>query len=107
MIGCAPCIPGFAAAVNTSLKVSDGATELYYMNYLYGYISSVVVYYVLHLIFPARALDAFVRDSTTAKQLQRQYNEQWDSCEDQMVLFGDEVNRTHSKESVSAVAEKA
>lgn len=37
IIGCAPCIPGFAAAVNTTLKVSDGAVELYYMNYLYGY----------------------------------------------------------------------
>lgn len=107
VIGCAPCIPGFAAAVNTTLKVSDGAVELYYINYLYGYLSSVAIYYVLHLVFPAQSLDAFVREPTTAKQLQRFYTEQLDSDEGYSVLLGEGASRIHSKETLSVAVHKA
>lgn len=60
------------------MTVSDGAIELYYTNYLFGFLASVLVYSLLHLIWPAQHLDAFVRDSPSAESLQQTYREQWE-----------------------------
>lgn len=76
-MGVAPCLPGFVAAVNTSVKVPDGATEFYYLNYLYGFLASASVYSLLHFVFPDQKLDAFVRDSPSAKEVQQAYDESW------------------------------
>jgi len=38
------------------------------------------VYFLLHLVFPAGALDAFVRNSMTAGQTRRHYREKWDAA---------------------------
>ncbi|KAM5359734.1 hypothetical protein ACJZ2D_014261 [Fusarium nematophilum] len=78
IIGVTPCLPGFIAAVNLSITISDGATELYYMNYLYGFLSSAFVYALLHWAVPDKKLDAFVRESPSAKELQQLYNGRWD-----------------------------
>ncbi|KAK5996885.1 Uridine permease [Cladobotryum mycophilum] len=78
VIGVAPCLPGFIAAVNTSVKVPDGVTELYYLNYLYGFLSSALVYAVLHWIFPSKDVDAFVRDPRSAQEVQQWYQERWE-----------------------------
>ncbi|KAI5456583.1 permease for cytosine/purines, uracil, thiamine, allantoin-domain-containing protein [Mariannaea sp. PMI_226] len=78
VIGVAPCLPGFIAAINTSVKVPAGATELYYLNYLYGFLSSGLVYWLLHLVVPDQRLDGFVRESPSAKVLQEEYQERWD-----------------------------
>ncbi|KAL4874958.1 permease for cytosine/purines, uracil, thiamine, allantoin-domain-containing protein [Aspergillus karnatakaensis] len=73
IIGVVPCMPGFVAAVNTSITVSDGATELYYLNYLYGFLSSAAVHTFLHWAVPDKRLDAFVKDGMSARDLQRIY----------------------------------
>jgi nucleobase:cation symporter-1, NCS1 family len=76
-VGVVPCLPGFVAAVNTSVKVTDSATEFYYLNYLYGFLVSASIYSLLHFVFPDQKLNAFVRDSPSAKELQQTYDERW------------------------------
>jgi NCS1 family nucleobase:cation symporter-1 len=70
-------MPGFIAAVNPSVHVSDGAIELYRLNYLFGFVVSAVVYYVLHLVVPERKLDEFIKDGISAKDTQQMYHERW------------------------------
>ncbi|KAH7153467.1 NCS1 nucleoside transporter family protein [Dactylonectria macrodidyma] len=76
--GVVPCLPGFIAAVDLSISVSDGATELYYLNYLYGFLASGLVYSLLHFVFPDAKSDEFVRSSPSAKALQQQFQIRWD-----------------------------
>ncbi|GJC89774.1 transporter aclS [Colletotrichum liriopes] len=78
LVGVVPCLPGFIAAVDMSVTVSEGATELYYMSYLYGLLSSGLVYALLHKVFPARALYAFVRDAPSPRELQEMQKGKWD-----------------------------
>ncbi|PTB50692.1 hypothetical protein M431DRAFT_94416 [Trichoderma harzianum CBS 226.95] len=77
-VGVAPTLPGFIAAVNLSVSLPAGMTELYYINYLYGFVSSAVVYSVLHWIFPAKAVDDFVRTAPTAREVQQYYTDRWE-----------------------------
>ncbi|KAK2053059.1 NCS1 nucleoside transporter family protein [Colletotrichum caudatum] len=103
LAGVVPCMPGFVAAVDTSVTVSEGATELYYMSYMYGLFSSGLVYALLHKVFPAKALDAFVKDSPSARELQHLHRGKWDVtlAETADVL---ESNSTCREENGSAVA---
>ncbi|KAI8192525.1 ncs1 nucleoside transporter family protein [Colletotrichum sp. SAR 10_75] len=78
LVGVVPCMPGFVAAVDTSVTVSPGATELYYMSYVYGLLSSGLVYAVLHRVFPAKALDSFVKIAPSARELQEFHLGKWD-----------------------------
>ncbi|KAF4840966.1 Transporter aclS [Colletotrichum siamense] len=78
LVGVIPCMPGFVAAVDTSVTVSPGATELYYMSYVYGLLSSGLVYAVLHRVFPAKALDSFVKTAPSARELQEFHLGKWD-----------------------------
>ncbi|PNY21209.1 Uncharacterized protein TCAP_07265 [Tolypocladium capitatum] len=78
IVGTVPCLPGFISQVNSSVKVTDGAVQLFYMNYLYGFVASAVVYALLHRVFPATALDGFVRDEISARGLQQHYRDRWD-----------------------------
>ncbi|KAI1012484.1 hypothetical protein LB504_008472 [Fusarium proliferatum] len=78
IVGVAPTMPGFIAAVNLNAKVSDGAKNLYQLNYLFGFIVSAAVYYGLHTVFPDKKFDAFIKDGTTAKEVQAVYDERWD-----------------------------
>lgn len=71
-------MPGFVAAVDTSVTVSPGATELYYMSYVYGLLSSGLVYAALHRIFPAKALESFVRTAPSARELRELHLGEWD-----------------------------
>lgn len=71
-------MPGFVAAVNENVTVPDGATELYYMSYLYGFLTSGAVYALLHWVFPAPAVSRFVRDSPPAREVMKQTYGQWD-----------------------------
>ncbi|KAH9227663.1 hypothetical protein K456DRAFT_1775036 [Colletotrichum gloeosporioides 23] len=77
LVGVLPCMPGFVAAVDTSVTVSPGATELYYMSYVYGLLSSGLVYAVLHRVFPAKALDSFVKTAPSARELQEFHLGKW------------------------------
>ncbi|KAI8295953.1 ncs1 nucleoside transporter family protein [Colletotrichum sp. SAR11_240] len=78
LVGVVPCMPGFVAAVDSSVTVSPGATELYYMSYVYGLLSSGLVYAVLHRVFPAKALDSFVKTAPSARELQEFHLGKWD-----------------------------
>lgn len=78
LVGVIPCMPGFIAAVDTSVSVSPGAIELYYMSYIYGLLSSGLVYAVLHRVFPAKALNSFVRAAPSARELQEFHLGKWD-----------------------------
>ncbi|KAI8285660.1 ncs1 nucleoside transporter family protein [Colletotrichum sp. SAR 10_98] len=78
LVGVLPCMPGFVAAVDTSVTVSPVATELYYMSYVYGLVSSGLVYAVLHRVFPAKALDSFVKTAPSARELQEFHLGKWD-----------------------------
>ncbi|KAK8003317.1 hypothetical protein PG989_003036 [Apiospora arundinis] len=80
-VGCAPLLPGFIAAVNPDIGVSAGATNLYDLSFIYGFVASGFVYWLLHVVFPARALDAFVKNNMTAGQTRRHYREKWDAVE--------------------------
>ncbi|KAH8655434.1 NCS1 nucleoside transporter family protein [Xylariales sp. PMI_506] len=82
VVGVAPCLPGFIAAVNTNVTVPAGVTELYYLNYLYGFLSSALVYIVLHTAFPAPTLDAFVKDNMTPEQTMNYYRQKWEDMDD-------------------------
>jgi NCS1 family nucleobase:cation symporter-1 len=83
-------LPGFIAAVNKTATVSAGATEIYYMSYLYGFCASAVVFIVLHRIFPAPSLDAFVKNGMSATETRMFYREMWDDVgyEDEGVIEG-------------------
>ncbi|CRK24231.1 hypothetical protein BN1723_013215 [Verticillium longisporum] len=78
LIGVIPCMPGFIAAVTPNVTVTDGATELYYMSYIYGFLSAGTVYILLHRFFPAKAVDAFVRGSPSPKELREATYGHWD-----------------------------
>jgi NCS1 family nucleobase:cation symporter-1 len=84
------------------VTVTDGATELYYLNYLYGYVSSVVLYTSLHWIFPSRNLDSFVAEPTRARDLQKYYTERWDTESLPASLLGS-VTHLSEKNEPSAV----
>lgn len=61
--------------------MSVGATNLYDLSFVYGFVASGFVYYLLHVVFPARALDAFVKNSMTARQAMAHYREKWDAVD--------------------------
>ncbi|KAL7948742.1 NCS1 nucleoside transporter family protein [Trichoderma barbatum] len=77
-VGVAPCLPGFIAAVNKSVSLPDGMIELYYLTYLYGFLSSGVVYSLLHWMFPAKDVDDFVRTAPSPREVQQHYTERWE-----------------------------
>ncbi|EHK44883.1 hypothetical protein TRIATDRAFT_139428 [Trichoderma atroviride IMI 206040] len=77
-VGVAPTLPGFIAAVNLSVSLPAGMTELYFLNYLYGFVSSAVVYGLLHWIFPAREVDDFVKNAPSAREVQQHYTDRWE-----------------------------
>lgn len=59
--GVAPAMPGFISAVNPTVVVPRACTRIYYINFLTGFTIGSVVFILLHLIFPARGVDTFVR----------------------------------------------
>ncbi|KAH7310666.1 NCS1 nucleoside transporter family protein [Stachybotrys elegans] len=80
LAGVLPCIPGFVAAIDVTISMPDGATELYYLNYLFGFVTSGVLYYLLHLIFPDAKVHEFVQTAANPKELQRSYREIWEAA---------------------------
>jgi NCS1 family nucleobase:cation symporter-1 len=50
-----PLLPGFAKAVTSSIEVSDGASHLYSLAYLYGFIVSSLLYVGLSKMWPPKS----------------------------------------------------
>lgn len=48
------------------------------MSYIYGFFSSGIVFAALHAVFPARAVDEFVKNDMTAAEVQRHFSERWE-----------------------------
>ena len=78
IVGVVPILPGFIAAVNLSISIPDGVTELYYLNYVYGFMASAFAYALLHRLVSDQKLDAFVQENTSAKEVQDLYHGRWD-----------------------------
>ncbi|KAJ9143382.1 Uracil permease [Pleurostoma richardsiae] len=49
-----PLLPGLAHAINSSIALGKGLQHLYSINWLFGFFASIVIYYILMTIFPAR-----------------------------------------------------
>ncbi|KAI1879077.1 hypothetical protein JX265_003254 [Neoarthrinium moseri] len=80
IVGVAPCLPGFIAAVETSITVPDSVAEFYSLNYVYSFISSATCYTLLHRIFPANDVDAFVTGTPDANETIYQHHMRWDTA---------------------------
>lgn len=65
-------------AVNKNVTVPEGAQELYMMSYIYGFFSSGLLFALLHIIWPAQAVDRFVKNDLTPKEVQEHYERRWD-----------------------------
>lgn len=49
-----PNLPGLAHSINANSVIGTGLTHLYTFDWLYGFVSSIVVYTATSLIFPAK-----------------------------------------------------
>jgi NCS1 family nucleobase:cation symporter-1 len=85
------------AAVDTSVVISDGATKLYYLNYLYGFVASAVAYSLLHCVLPDRKFHAFIQDGTSARETQGFYNGRWRVVEAQTPEIEDDCEEQTAK----------
>lgn len=54
LLAVGPNLPGLANSINPKSSISSGAKNLYSFDWLYGFVSAIFVYTVLHLIFPWR-----------------------------------------------------
>lgn len=51
---------------------------MYYLNYLYGFLSSAGCFALLHWTFPDVCVDAFVKGPESAKEIMYQHHLAWD-----------------------------
>lgn len=49
-----PNLPGLAYSINPASNISQGAKNLYSFDWLFGFVTSIVVYTTLHKIFPCK-----------------------------------------------------
>ncbi|KAK7892352.1 hypothetical protein LTR67_007448 [Exophiala xenobiotica] len=47
-----PSMPGFVHSVNPSLKVGKGATRIFSLSFVFGFVVAALIAYVLHMVFP-------------------------------------------------------
>ncbi|KAH6648198.1 permease for cytosine/purines, uracil, thiamine, allantoin-domain-containing protein [Truncatella angustata] len=80
LVGIAMCLPGFIAAVDTSITVPNSVAEFYDLNCVYGFLSGALCYIILHGVFPASAVDAFANQSPEAKEMHRLHHIRWDTA---------------------------
>ena len=75
------------------------------MNYLWGFLSSGFVYFLLHWIIPSKSLDDFVKGNASMKELQELYRGRWDVIEAaSSEAFNEEVTTQQKKDSDSVIA---
>ena len=54
LVSISPNLPGLAYSINKNARITSGAKHLYTICWLYGFISSIIVYVTLHHFFPAK-----------------------------------------------------
>lgn len=62
LLAVGPNIPGLAQSINNSARITDGAKNLYTFDWLYGFVTSIVIYTATSKFFPAR--DTLVEHTT-------------------------------------------
>jgi len=82
-----PSFPSFLASISSTISVPNGFTKLYYLCFLLGLFIAGFVYALLHYVFPAPLLQAFVGSSSSPRDLMAKYEEEWDS-RDTSIIFG-------------------
>ncbi|KAH9890200.1 permease for cytosine/purines, uracil, thiamine, allantoin-domain-containing protein [Xylariomycetidae sp. FL2044] len=70
-----PLLPGFSHAVTPTITVSDGASNLYSLAYIFAFLSSSVLYYGLSKVFPPKtqhtgvAIKDYLKEMHTPSQV--------------------------------------
>lgn len=80
-MGVWPSMPGFVAAVNSSVTVSIGWTRLYYISFLVGTAISALTYSALHYFFPAPSVKDYLLQAPPRRVVQAQFTAKWDGEE--------------------------
>lgn len=72
-------MPGFIASVNTSVHVPIGCIRLYDICFLSGFAISIVIFVVLHRLFPADNMQMFINSPQTSSELVHYYRQSSDT----------------------------
>ena len=102
VLGTFPSLPGFIANVNPKVEVAAGWSHIYLICFVTGVGISFVVFILLHYLFPAPSLQAWVTSQPSARETMRFYNEMCDLKEG-IEVIDEEVN---DKEFVSLSGEE-
>ncbi|RDW82878.1 NCS1 nucleoside transporter family protein-2 [Coleophoma crateriformis] len=89
IFGVFPSFPGFLASVSPGIRVTVGWTHLYDLCFISGSCIAAFVYILLHYIFPAPKLQAFLKNSASPKELMVKYQDSWDSHLSSTVVGGE------------------
>ena len=82
LLAVAPNLPGLANSINSSAKISAGAAHLYTFDWLYGFVTSIVVYTATSWIFPPKdqlvqhTIYGISEDPDEAEMYAEKYDEQ-------------------------------
>ena len=88
-------LPGFVVNVNPQVEVAAGWSHVYSICFITGVGISFVVFILLHYLFPAPSLQAWVASQPSARETMRFYSEMNDL----------RVEEANDKESISLSAE--
>jgi len=91
VLGTFPSLPGFIANVNPKVEVAAGWSHIYSICFVTGVGISFVVFILLHYLFPAPSLQAWVASQPSARETMRFYNEMYDLKEG-IEVINEDVN---------------
>ena len=91
VLGTFPSLPGFIANVNPKVEVAAGWSHVFSISFFTGVGISFVVFILLHHLFPAPSLQAWVTSQPSARETMRFYNEIYDLNEG-IEVIDEEVN---------------
>ena len=91
VLGTFPSLPGFIANVNPKVEVAAGWSHIYLICFVTGVGISFVVFILLHYLFPAPSLQAWVASQPSARETMRFYNEMYDLKEG-IEVINEDVN---------------
>lgn len=99
LLAVGPNLPGLAYSINASSNISVGAKHLYSFDWLYGFVTSITVYTVLHKIFPN--CESLVPETIDGVEIAmaRKGGPRQETSDDEKRVGGyvEETNRRHSE----------
>ena len=102
ILGAFPSLPGFIASVNPKVEVAAGWSHVFSISFFTGVGISFVVFILLHHLFPAPSLQAWVTSQPSARETMRFYNEMY-SLNEGIEVIDEEAN---DKEFISLSREE-